>query len=189
MSPRAIVIAVLAMSGSFSLILAVLGLLLDADAPPPRARRPAARVVAPPPTASIQARPVLEGQVRDDIPDVPDEPAQTPEGGTAPPPEREPVVSPAEVQQLARTTQRHLQGVEDALAQQVKALRQSRDLMLDELATQLAGMTVEEAAATLEPVDVETTALTLKRLPAPRRSALLRAMPADRRTKVERLLQ
>lgn len=185
MSPRSIIIVLLAMSGSFTTILAVLGYAMGNDVQP-RVRRE--RLVAPTSTTPISAAAEALANSTDmgqPVPDVPDAATTAPEvSDRLPPPEAD----AAGVELLARVTERRLQGVEEALAKQVKALRQSRDAMLDELASQLAAMTVKDAVATLVEVDDETVSLTLQRLPTPRRQAILRGLPAKRRTSLERLL-
>ena len=120
------------------------------------------------------------------VPDIPSGPQPLSEvPAILPPiPEKEP-----EIATLARVTERRLQGVEQALSRQVAELKKSRDEMLDELAGQLAAMSVGDAASTLAPLDDETAALTLHRLGAARRSAILRTLPVKRRTALERHLK
>ena len=60
---------------------------------------------------------------------------------------------------------------------------------MDELAGQLASLSVQEASATVASLDDETAALTLQRFGGARRSAVLRDLPAKRRAAIEVLLK
>lgn len=183
MSPKAIGIVLLAMSGSFVTILAVLGYAVSNEPASRPVRRPRTEHIAAPP-------PVLRSHPTDApetfTPDVPDQPQPLSDSDISLPPAPAPA---PQLAQLARTTQRRLQGVEDALARQVAALKQSRDEMLDELAAQLAAIPVDEATQTLKPLDDETAALTLTRLGTARRKAILRALPDKRRATLEKRLR
>lgn len=190
MSPKAIGIVLLAMSGSFVTILAVLGYAVAGDsAPRNRSRYRQADVVSVTPPApaprelpSSQSRSPRTRAQPDPVLDVPDQAQPLSDSAVDLPPPPGPA---PELAQLARTTQRRLQGVEDALASQVAALKKSRDAMLDELAGQLATNSVDEAVISLKPLDDETAALTLTRLGTARRQAILRNMPEKRRKALE----
>lgn len=194
MSPKSITIVLLAMSGSFITILAVLGYVIGTNgSASPRARlsrSPDTAIVAPP-------APVLRSHPQDTRPrprddadgsvlDVPYTPVPFSSNPAVLPPIPE---QDAEIELLARVTQRRLQGVENALMRQVEALKKSRDGMLDELAGQIAAMSVEEASASLGPLDDETAALTLQRLGVARRKAVLRTLQEKRRTALEQHLK
>ena len=183
MSPKSIIIILLAMSGSFATIIAVLGYALgpDAGAGSGNRRTRTANVVSvAPPSRVLLSHPQVAGF---DIPDGPVPLSPTP--ALLPPiPEDAP-----DITLLARVTGRRFRGVEQALSRQVTALKNNRDLMLDDFAGQLAVMSVEEASATLAPLDDEVAALTLKRLGAARRKAILRTLESKRRSILEQLIK
>ena len=186
MSLRTIIIVMLAMSGSFATILALMGYAFGPD-PEGRVRRSRRDVVTvlPPSPEPETAREAPGGGRR------------RPAGATGP---RMPVsASAAElsgakartdpgVERMAKLSSRRLAGVETALNKQVAALKKSRDEMLEEFSGQLATMTVDAAAAEVTALDDETASLALQRLAAARRKAILRQLPEDRRNAIEKRL-
>ena len=194
MSPRSILIVVLAMSGSFVTILAVVGHIASGEGGGRRTvRRPDVVTVAPPvlraPEAATRRR-AREVLVTDTVasatPDVPS--SFVPLSPPPSPPPAEVTPADPDVAHMARVAGTRLQGVEAALSRQVQVLKQSRDEMLDDFAGHLAAMPVTEATLALKPLDDETAALTLKRLAPARRSAILRALPNDRRGALQKRL-
>ena len=183
MRPKSIIIILLAMSGSFVTIIAVLGYALGPDAGTgSRNRQPRTTnvVSVAPPSRVLLSHPQVAGF---DIPDGPVPLSPTP-ALLRPIPEAAPAIT-----LLARVTGRRFRGVEQALSRQVTALKNNRDLMLADFAGQLAVMSVEEASATLAPLDDEVAALTLKRLGAARRKAILRTLESKRRSTLEQLIK
>ncbi|HJN26563.1 MAG TPA: hypothetical protein QF604_01455, partial [Candidatus Latescibacteria bacterium] len=159
MSIKSIIAVILAMCGSFTTILAVVG--YAAQPAPTINRRPTTSTVVSP-----RSQPELRQPERLAPPTratstetasdrfVPDVPA----GETAPPlPEIVPAdlvtnaegaLSPEQIRRLAAEASTRLEGVESSLSQQVLALKKSRDAMLDQLAIELKGQ-APSAAATL----------------------------------------
>ena len=202
MSPRSIIIVLLAMCGSFTTILAVLGYVVGPGVltGTKQRQRPKSVALQPPTPVSPVRSLARDTFTRDsakrlqDIPDAPDQaqplsniPVQLPPPGEKP--DRTDGGPNPEIQRLARVTERRLQGVESALSQQVRALKESRDQMLDEFAGQLASMPVAEASETMSPLDNETAALTLNRLGKARRNAILRTLAPKKRATLEKLIR
>ena len=196
MTSKSILIVLVAMSGSYTTIHAVLGYDLGPDVlsgARTRQARTSDRVAVAPPGPQLRRPPEAEELYDEEadrrlrgIPDVPDTPSPLSDiPGPLPPP----AARKAEIDALARVTERRLQGVERALTRQVKALKQSRDEMLVEFAGQLAAMSVAEASAELSALDDETAALTLGYLGAARRGAILRTLKPQRRTAIEKIIR
>ena len=70
----------------------------------------------------------------------------------------------------------HLSNVHTDLERQIAALKRNRDLMLDDLATELSRMTPEMAADEIRLLDNESVKLTLSRLAPVQRKAIRRAL-------------
>jgi flagellar motility protein MotE (MotC chaperone) len=74
----------------------------------------------------------------------------------------------------------HLDRIQAALTERVEALKESRDLMLKELAEQLQKMNPDQVAAELRVLDDESAAMALAKLTTTKRTAVLQRMDADR---------
>ena len=82
---------------------------------------------------------------------------------------------------------KHLDRIQAALMERVEALKESRDLMLKELADQLQNMDPVQVAAELRILDDETAAIALAKLTKAKRKAVLKRMDADRATTLGRM--
>lgn len=188
MSLRTVIVVMLAMSGSFATILALMGYAFGPDLPG-RARRPPREVVtaqAPSAAPAGTSAAAVERRPRASGPDVPRRPYPTPEAGPVPP--RVAASTDPELARMAQVSSRRLSGVEAALDQQVTALKKSRDEMLAEFAGQLATLSAQQAAVEVAALDDDMAALALKRLAAARRSEILRQLPVPRRGAIEKRL-
>ena len=82
---------------------------------------------------------------------------------------------------------KHLDRVQAELMKQVQVLRESRNLMLSELAAQLQKMTVAQAAAELESLDDESASIALAKLSKEKRDAVLQVIGDQRARTLGRL--
>ena len=200
MSIKSIIAVILAMCGSFTTILAVVG--YAAQPAPTINRRPTTSTVVSP-----RSQPELRQPERLAPPTratstetasdrfVPDVPA----GETAPPlPEIVPAdlvtnaegaLSPEQIRRLAAEASTRLEGVESSLSQQVLALKKSRDAMLDLLAIELKGQAPSAAATLLLSLDDELAALALKRLSRAQQNSILDQIPGKRRARLQKRLR
>lgn len=188
MNARTIVIAALAMCGSFTTILAVMGYVLGSvEAPPPRPRRPLqpAAIVSPP-TGDRDSRGDLPASVNAlRGPDVPMVATPLPDSMDAAPA----AFTDPDIEQMAQVARSRLAVVEAALTRQVTELKKSRDGLLDEFAQQLATMSVAEATRELTVLDDDTAGMALRRLSPARQKAILRALPEKRRAALQKRLR
>ncbi|HCV23579.1 MAG: hypothetical protein CME13_02995 [Gemmatimonadetes bacterium] len=200
MSIKSIIAVILAMCGSFTTILAVVG--YAAQPAPTINRRPTTSTVVSP-----RSQPELRQPERLAPPTratstetasdrfVPDVPA----GETAPPlPEIVPAdlvtnaegaLSPEQIRRLAAEASTRLEGVESSLSQQVLALKKSRDAMLDQLAIELKGQAPSAAATLLLSLDDELAALALKRLSRAQQNSILDQIPGKRHARLQKRLR
>ena len=200
MSIKSIIAVILAMCGSFTTILAVVG--YAAQPAPTINRRPTTSTVVSP-----RSQPELRQPERLAPPTratstetasdrfVPDVPA----GETAPPlPEIVPAdlvtnaegaLSPEQIRRLAAEASTRLEGVESSLSQQVLALKKSRDAMLGQLAIELKGQAPSAAATLLLSLDDELAALALKRLSRAQQNSILDQIPGKRHARLQKRLR
>ena len=203
MSNRVILLLILLMCASFA---AVLGVMWSAVSPAVQAR-PRPRVLPPMRVspAGDQAGERLEGMShtrRDKTLRPSTSRFDRPFDAPAPPPRLGPadefadgglkVPDESEIEDRARAAaelaSRHLDRMESRLKRQIDQLEESRNIMLDELARELADMPPAEAAEAVAILDDETGALALLRLPRPARRKVLNALKRDRARRLQRLL-
>ena len=200
MSIKSIVAVILAMCGSFTTILAVVG--YAAQPAPTIKRRPmTSTVVSPRSQPELRQPERLAPPTRATSTEtasdrfVPDVPA----GDTAPSlPEIVPAdmvtdvegaLSPEQIRRLAAEASTRLEGVESSLSQQVLALKKSRDAMLDQLAIDLRGQAPSAAATLLLSLDDELATLALKRLSRAQQNPILDQIPGKRRARLQKRLR
>lgn len=201
MSIKSFIAIVLAMCGSFTTILAVVGYVAQpTTAPSRRNPRVASQPVIPQERAPAPAstRPSRSPRLSTDqqgaervVPDVPTQ------GPPQPLPDLVPInlaqiehgLTHEQVQRMAREASARLEGVENSLGQQVVALKKSRDAMLDQLSDELKTQTPSAAATLLLSLDNELATLSLKRLPTVKRRLILEQIPVRRRIILTKLLR
>ncbi len=158
----------LGMCFSFSVVLAIM--LAMAPHPSFPKRRPAAGALRP----------------------APAEPAPAPRRERAAP-ETSPRPEPAPAKRFDLTpsaiASQEIDQVKKELRQQITALKQDRDRLLDNLARQLKTLPAAEAAVQVEDLDDEAAILVLQRLPLDRRQAVLQRLEADRAARLSRGLR
>ncbi|MED5414870.1 MAG: hypothetical protein VYC64_07950 [Candidatus Latescibacterota bacterium] len=200
MSIKSIIAVILAMCGSFTTILAVVGYVAQ-PAPTIKRRPTTSTVVSPRSQPELRQPERLAPPTRATSTEtasdrfVPDVPA----GETAPPlPEIVPAdlvtdaegaLSPEQIRRLAAEASTRLEGVESSLSQQVLALKKSRDAMLDQLAIELKGQAPSAAATLLLSLDDELAALALKRLSRALQNSILDQIPGKRRARLQKRLR
>ncbi len=101
----------------------------------------------------------------------------------------EAILTPEQIDRMAKEAATRLEGVESSLGQQVVALKKSRDAMLDQLADEIRGQTPSAAGTLLMSLEDELAALTLKRLTRAQRRDILDQIPARRRSRIQRHLR
>ena len=198
MSSKSIIAIILAMCGSFTMILAVVGQLAQPESPSaPRRRIPAAATPSPVPQLrapeAARQRPTRSEPAQErDVPDVPTQGSPVPLPDIVPAElvdEVEAALTPAQIQHMAREATTRLEGLESSLSQQVVALKKSRDAMLDQLADELRSQSPSAAGTLVLSLDDELAALTLKRLTRAQRQAILEHIPGKRRTRLQSRLR
>jgi len=86
-----------------------------------------------------------------------------------------------------RAPSRHLDRMQAELMRQVQTLRESRDLMLAELAEQFEKMTAAQVVTELKVLDNESAAIALAKLSKKKRSAVLERLDDERARTLGRL--
>ncbi|MBT3346366.1 MAG: hypothetical protein HN712_06335 [Gemmatimonadetes bacterium] len=204
MSIKSIIATILAMCGSFAMILAVVGHMAQPESVAHPRRRVPVTTTAPPapqlrapeatrqrPTRSSR-RPQSRQTEERNIPDVPTRGNPVPLPDIVPADlvdEVEAALTPAQIQRMAREATTRLEGLESSLSQQVVALKKSRDAMLDQLADELRSQNPSAAGTLLLSLDDELAVLTLKRLTRAQRQAILENIPGKRRTRLQTRLR
>ncbi|MBT4101406.1 MAG: hypothetical protein HOM68_06480 [Gemmatimonadetes bacterium] len=204
MSIKSFIAIALAMCGSFTTILAVVGYVAQPTTAPRKRNPPAisepalAQERALSPASTRSSRQFTDQQEAERV--LRDVPTQ---GPPQPLPDLVPIdLVPADlaqqiesgltheqVQRMAREASARLEGVESSLGQQIVALKKSRDAMLDQLSDELKMQTPSAAATLLLSLDDELAALSLKRLPTVKRRLILEQIPGRRRNRLNKLLQ
>ncbi|MEE2657224.1 MAG: hypothetical protein VX733_01890 [Candidatus Latescibacterota bacterium] len=191
-SGKSILGIVLAMCGSFTIVLAVMGHMATTPRwEESRARRQA--VVAPEDDLPVIAgyepgmlteedpSPVLDVVIAAE--DAARVAALDPFRDSGRPTDR------AELKALARTVSGGLDGVRSALSRQVSVLKENRDQMLADFARELSAMPAGEAAEALAELDDELAISALSRIRRDHRKSIIERLPAKRQTRVDRGLR
>ena len=182
MRVKGILLVVLGMSLSFAVILGTLGVFSSS----PKSRRAGhhPRIVTTPAQQGRQA--VANGPGHRTRADAAAALAAIPKRLAAPQASDSAAPEPStigRIEALKKTLtspSEHLSGVHADLEKQIASLIRNRDLMLDDLATELRRMTPEMAADEIRLLDTESVKLTLSRLTPVQRKAILRALDSTR---------
>ena len=179
MRVKGIVLVVFGMSLSFAVILGTLG-GFSSSSPPRKARHPRILKTQQQGRQLMTDAPSRQAHNAAGVPETKVEKALNAPKPNSPAPPLTTIGRIESLKSALTSPSEHLSNVHSDLERQIAALKRNRDLMLDDLATELSQMTPEMAADELRLLDNESVKLTLSRLAPVQRKAIRRALDSKR---------